>query len=138
MAAGFWDYEKQRDDSYIYDCLCGQTYNNIKCINCSHESECFENFLDLSLPMVPHASSLEGLLTEFFEPEKLSDFYLCSECGKSSKKSIKTLQLWRVPRFLIFHLKRSQFGTKNTDPISIPESLTLKPYMTLSSTNVVR
>lgn len=38
MAAEYWSYEKGRDDSYIYDTLCGQTYNNIRCINCSYES----------------------------------------------------------------------------------------------------
>jgi len=88
--------------------------------------------------MVPHASSLEDLLSSFFEPEKLSDFYLCNKCGKSSKKSTKTLQIWRVPRFLIIHLKRSQFGKKNTDPITIPESLSLKSYMTISSDKSAR
>ena len=36
MASTFWEYEKQREDSYIYDCLCGQIYNNIKCIGCTH------------------------------------------------------------------------------------------------------
>lgn len=38
MAAEYWCYEKERDDSYIYDALCGQVYNNIRCINCSHQS----------------------------------------------------------------------------------------------------
>lgn len=38
MATIFWEYEKERDNSYIYDTLCGQIYNNIRCINCNHES----------------------------------------------------------------------------------------------------
>ena len=88
--------------------------------------------------MVPHMSTLEELLAEFFQPEKLSDFYLCSNCGKSSKKSTKSLQLWRVPRFVIIHLKRSQFGKKNNEAISIPESLSFKPYMKLSSKNNIK
>lgn len=50
---------------------------------------------------------------------------------------MKTMQFWRVPRFLIMQLKRSQFGKKNTDPIKIPESLNLKDYMTLSSKNSI-
>ncbi len=90
--------------------------------------------MDLSLPMSSKARSLEGLLQDFFEPEKLSDYYLCGNCNKSSKKSLKTIQLWRAPRFLIIHLKRSQFGKKNTDAITLPLSFTLKQFMTLSST----
>lgn len=70
--------------------------------------------------MVAGAKSLDDLLQDFFEPEKLSDYYLCGNCNKSSKKSTKTIQLWRVPKFLIIHLKRSQFGKKNVDPISVP------------------
>ena len=134
MASSYWTYEKEREDSYIYDSFCGQTYNNIKCINCQHESECFENFLDLSLPMLPKTTSLQQLLDSYFEPEKLSDFYRCDHCGKSSKRSTKTTQPWRLPKFLIIHLKRSQFGKKNTDPIELPDSLSFKKYMTLSST----
>jgi ubiquitin C-terminal hydrolase len=129
MAAAFWEYYKLRDDSYIYDSLCGQLYNNIKCINCDHQSESFENFLDLSVPMVPAAKSLEDLLDSFFFPEKLADFYMCGECGKSAKKSTKTVELWRVPRFLIIQLKRPQFGKKNTEPITVPESLSLRKFM---------
>jgi ubiquitin C-terminal hydrolase len=68
MATLYWNYEKSRDDSYIYDALCGQTYNNIHCINCGHESECFENFLDISIPMAPNARSVDDLLQDFFEP----------------------------------------------------------------------
>lgn len=66
MAAEFWSYEKQRDDSYIYDSLCGQIYNNVRCINCNNESYGFENFLDLSIPMIQNKLSLDELLTEFF------------------------------------------------------------------------
>jgi len=62
MATAYWNYYKQRDDSYIYDSLCGQLYNNISCINCDHQSQSFENFLDLSIPMMTGAHSLEDLL----------------------------------------------------------------------------
>jgi ubiquitin C-terminal hydrolase len=86
--------------------------------------------------MVPRCLSLEDLLEEFFEPEKLSDYYLCGNCNKSSKKSTKTLQIWRAPRFLIIHLKRSQFTKKNNDPIKLPETLSMKSFMTMSSTLV--
>jgi hypothetical protein len=43
------------------------------------------------------------------------------------------MELWRAPPFLIIQLKRSQFGKKNTDSITIPDNLNLKNYMNLSS-----
>lgn len=64
----------------------------------------------------------------------MSDYYFCSSCKKSSKKSLKRTELWRNPNYLIIQLKRSQFGRKNNDQIQIPvRCLNLKPYLTKSS-----
>jgi len=58
LADEYWEYYKKRDDSYIYDSLAGQIYNNIKCVNCSKESNTFDNCLDLSLPIVKGKDTL--------------------------------------------------------------------------------
>lgn len=65
----------------------------------------------------------------------MTDFYNCEFCGKSNKKSIKTTKFWRTPEYLIIHLKRSQFGRKNTDLIKFPiDHMSVKNYMSDEST----
>ena len=80
----------------------------------------------MSLPIVSSSSTLDNLLKSFFTEEKLNDYYNCQNCKKSSKFALKKMELWKLPKFLIIHLKRSQFGHKNTSPIAIPETLKLK------------
>ena len=58
----YWSEYKKVDDSYIYDSLCGQVCNFVTCVNCKNTSVNFDNFLDLSLPLVKGHDSLEGLL----------------------------------------------------------------------------
>lgn len=83
------------------------------------------------MPMIKGRNRLEDLLKEYFDVEALSDFYYCSSCKKSSKKSLKRSELWRNPNYLIVQLKRSQFGRKNSERIRIPvKCLNLKPYFT--------
>ena len=52
LAEEYWNYYKNVDDSYIYDSFCGQICNSVSCASCHHESISFDNFLDISLPMV--------------------------------------------------------------------------------------
>ena len=52
LAHEYADYYKQRDDSYIYDSLGGQIYNQVTCANCKNQSVSFDNCLDLSLPLI--------------------------------------------------------------------------------------
>ena len=109
------------------------------CINCKNTSINFDNFLDLSLPLVKGINTLEGLLHEYFGEESLSDFYVCSKCGKSSKKSMKRSELWRCPNYLIIQLKRSQFGRKNSERIKIPvKCLNVRPFMSSSNYFIIQ
>lgn len=59
LAHEYFEYYKQRDESYIYDCFGGQLYNNIECVNCHSQSISFENCLDLSLPLVRGKAKLD-------------------------------------------------------------------------------
>ncbi len=114
----------------MYDSFGGQIYNNIKCINCQNQSISFENCLDISLPIVKGKNDLGQLLKEFFGEERLCDFYKCEYCGETNKHSTKSTKFWRTPEILIIHLKRSQFGKKNQDPITFPmDYLSLKSHI---------
>lgn len=69
-------------------------------------------------------------MDEFFNEQKLNDFYRCDFCNQTNKHSVKTSKIWRTPEILIIHLKRSQFGKKNNEKISFPtELLSLKDNM---------
>lgn len=52
---------------------------------------------------------LERLIEQFFKEEDLEDdLYKCMKCGKTN--SCKKLNLWRLPKILVVHLKRFNFG----------------------------
>ncbi len=41
LADEYFQYYKQKDDSFVYDCFGGQLYNNIECVNCHSQSISF-------------------------------------------------------------------------------------------------
>ena len=54
---------------------------------------------------------LERMIEHFFKEEELEpDHYKCanSNCGKTN--STKKIFLWRLPKILVIHLKRFNFG----------------------------
>lgn len=58
--------------------LCKQ----VKCLNCRHESERYENIMDLTLEIYGWVESLEDALTQFTTPEDL-DGENMYRCGRS-------------------------------------------------------
>lgn len=58
----------------LYVLLC-----QVKCLRCHHESECYENIMDLSLEIFGWVESLEDALTQFTSPEDLDgeNMYRC-------------------------------------------------------------
>lgn len=118
------------DDSYIYDVFCGELCSFVNCSNCNYQSLTLECFLDLSLPLIKGATSVEELMSAYFDSELLCDYYKCEACHKSVKNSMKKIDLWNPPNNLIINLKRSQFGKKNVDNITIPiNGLNMKKFM---------
>ena len=89
--------------------------SRIICLTCNNKSLAFDNFLDLSLSFTRGLKMLEEcnldrLIEHFLKPETLDDSYYCSKC-KKHRKSEKKFSFWKLPKILVFHLKRFSFGT---------------------------
>eukprot|EP00038_Savillea_parva_P008414 m.176810 g.176810 ORF g.176810 m.176810 type:complete len:1169 (-) comp14238_c0_seq1:66-3572(-) len=106
-----WDHHRLRNQSAILDLFQGQFKSTITCQSCGHTSTTFEPFTCLSLPLVGrNAVSIEQCLQAFSRPEMLTgnNQWRCPKC-KRDRDARKTIQIWRLPRVLIVHLKRFYF-----------------------------
>lgn len=88
----------------------------------------FEAFLDLSVELHMHSSTLQQLLGRFTTSEYLGLFQ-CDGCHDFTCVR-KQLTVEKAPNVLTIQLKRfSRHGTKNNQQISFPCTLDLGPYM---------
>uniref|UniRef100_A0A671RF00 ubiquitinyl hydrolase 1 n=1 Tax=Sinocyclocheilus anshuiensis TaxID=1608454 RepID=A0A671RF00_9TELE len=112
-----WQRHLDRDDSKIVDLFSGQLRSSLHCSVCSHYSNTFDVFCDLSLPI----------------PKK-SDYgrTMCERCNRRTETT-KRLTIQRFPRILVMHLNRftmSRYSiSKSTVPVSFPlNGLDLGPF----------
>ena len=73
--------------------------------------------------------SLDKAVTHFLKEDMLDskDLYKCDKCQQSSKARIKT-ELSRLPKILIFHLKRFTFPSMK----KIKGKVKYAPYINMS------
>ncbi|KAL9249556.1 Ubiquitin carboxyl-terminal hydrolase 23-like protein [Drosera capensis] len=107
-------YEK----SLVHKIFGGRLRSRVKCLQCSHCSDKFDPFLDLSLE-IARADSLHKALLHFTAAEKLDDgekHYHCEKC-RQKVKALKQLTVDKAPYVLAFHLKRfgSHFSGQKID-----------------------
>ncbi|KAH7853616.1 hypothetical protein Vadar_004756 [Vaccinium darrowii] len=113
--------------SIIVDLFHGQCQSKLVCPVCETKSSTFERFQDLSLPLPPTESesdtiTLDQCLQTYVQKEILGpkdewlahipieilgpkDEWNCPNC-KTDQPANKKLDLWRLPKILIIHLKR--------------------------------
>ncbi len=106
----------------------------MKCLTCEKESANFEVFMDLTLPIVKKTNcSLSDCLSLFLEPEQLNEDsnWFCPVC-KQLKKAAKKIEIWKLPKLLIIHLKRFRNHVNLTDKI---ETMVDYPLENLSFEN---
>ncbi|XP_030626137.1 ubiquitin carboxyl-terminal hydrolase 21 [Chanos chanos] len=139
-ASAMWKKHLERDDSKIVDLFSGQLRSSLHCSVCSHYSNTFDVFCDLSLP-IPKVMSQSGsvvtlreCLDLFSQEEKLDEENspLCERCNRRTE-STKRLTIQRFPKVLVIHLNRftmSKYSIcKSTVYVSFPLSkLNLGPY----------
>ncbi|XP_043689452.1 ubiquitin carboxyl-terminal hydrolase 15-like [Telopea speciosissima] len=130
--------EKQVDSSLQETTLIQHTFgghlrSKVKCLRCHHESERYENIMDLTLEINGWVESLEDALTQFTAPEDLDgeNMYRCGRCAKYVKAR-KQLSIHEAPNILTIVLKRFQKGRygKINKCITFPEMLDMIPFMT--------
>ncbi|XP_059396656.1 ubiquitin carboxyl-terminal hydrolase 21-like isoform X3 [Carassius carassius] len=138
-AFAMWQRHLDRDDSKIVDLFSGQLRSSLHCSVCSHYSNTFDVFCDLSLP-IPKKSdygqtvTLRECLDLFSHEEKLDkeNSPMCERCNRRTE-STKRLTIQRFPRILVMHLNRftmSRYSiSKSTVPVSFPlNGLDLGPF----------
>ncbi|XP_047949758.1 uncharacterized protein LOC125195657 isoform X2 [Salvia hispanica] len=122
-------YEK----SLVHKIFGGQLRSQVKCMQCSHCSNKFDPFLDLSLE-IHKSDSLYKALDHFTSRELLDGGareYQCDQC-KEKVKASKQLTVQKAPQVLAVHLKRfSSYapGQKVDKRVAFEPTLDLKPFV---------
>jgi len=141
QAAEAWQYARKWYDSVVDDIFGGMLQSTVICGECEHASYCFDPFLDLSLQIAGRTGgcSVTDCLSAFTEVEilKKTDGYRCERC-KRVVKATKQLQIYRLPKVLIVHLKRfssssglgrfSSFSKNNNSVRITSRGLNFTPY----------
>ncbi|OAY76394.1 Ubiquitin carboxyl-terminal hydrolase 15 [Ananas comosus] len=119
-----------QETTLIQQIFGGRLRSKVKCLRCYHESERYENIMDLTLEIHGWVESLEDALTQFTAPEDL-DGENMYRCGR------KQLSLHEVPNILTIVLKRFQTGQfgKINKCVTFPDMLDMIPFVTGTADN---
>lgn len=124
---------KLQETTFIQHTFGGQLRSKVKCLRCHHESDRYENFMDLTLEIFGRVESLEDALAQFTSPENLDgeNMYRCGRCA-TYVRARKQLAIQEAPNILTIVLKRFQEGSygKLNKCITYPEMLDMIPFMT--------
>ncbi|TXG66641.1 hypothetical protein EZV62_007916 [Acer yangbiense] len=122
-----------QETTFIQQTFGGRLKSKVKCLSCYHESERYENIMDLTLEIFGWVESLEDALTQFTTSEDLDgeNMYRCGRCA-TYVRARKQLSIHEAPNILTIVLKRFQEGRygKLNKCISFPELLDMIPFMT--------
>ncbi|MBA0861065.1 hypothetical protein Goshw_024046 [Gossypium schwendimanii] len=122
-----------QETTFIQHTFGGRLRSKVKCLRCFHESERYENIMDLTLEIYGWVESLEDALTQFTTPEDLDgeNMYRCGRCV-GYVRARKQLCIDEAPNILTIVLKRFQEGKygKINKCITFPDMLDMVPFMT--------
>ncbi|CAK7351685.1 unnamed protein product [Dovyalis caffra] len=122
-----------QETTFIQYTFGGRLRSKVKCLRCHHESERYENIMDLTLEIFGWVESLEDALTQFTTPEELDgeNMYRCGRCA-AYVRARKQLSIHEAPNILTIVLKRFQEGKygKINKCITFPDMLDMIPFMT--------
>ncbi|KAM1539438.1 hypothetical protein ACFX10_004227 [Malus domestica] len=98
-----------QETTFIQHTFGGHLRSKVKCLRCHHESERYENIMDLTLEIFGWVESLEDALTQFTTPEDLDgeNMYRCGRCA-AYVRARKQLSIHEAPNILTIVLKRFQ------------------------------
>ncbi|CAN6446309.1 unnamed protein product [Victoria cruziana] len=122
-----------QETTFIQQTFGGCLRSKVMCLKCHHESERFENIMDLTLEIPAWVESLEDALAQFTSAEDLDgeNKYRCGRCS-TYVRARKQLNIHEAPNVLTIVLKRFQTGKygKITKCITFPAMLDMIPFMT--------
>lgn len=127
-----WERYLEGDTSLIVDMFQGQYLSRLQCLTCRHTSTTYNAFSTLSLPIVSHKllsqhSSLKACFEEFVKPEVLTgdNAWFCPHC-QTKRRTVKTLQISRLPPVLVIHLKRFKRTSSGVNKLETPVDYPLR------------
>lgn len=135
LASTTWNNFLQKEFSIIKNLFGGMYRNNIICDLCKNETNNFDIFQILQLPIFEN--SLYTSLDHFIKSEQLDEDnkLLCEKCNHHNRAN-KHIKLWSVPKVLIIQFKRfktneyGQITSKNNIYIDYPvENLDMIKYI---------
>lgn len=102
----FWKRHLEQNKSIISDLFEGIFMSTLTCTVCKGQSNTFEVFNCLSLP-IPSESrcQLRDCLNHFSNPERIDAVWECPRC-KQKREADKKIVICKLPKILIIHLKR--------------------------------
>ncbi|XP_057998638.1 ubiquitin carboxyl-terminal hydrolase 15-like [Hevea brasiliensis] len=93
-----------QEATFILHAFGGRLRSKFKYLRCHHESERYENMMDLTLEIFGWVESLEDALTQFTTPEELDGENMCTTFVRATKQ----LSIHEAPNILTIVLKRFQ------------------------------
>ncbi|GAA5989120.1 hypothetical protein JCM11641_007603 [Rhodosporidiobolus odoratus] len=122
--------------SPLHQLFGGRLRSRVHCMSCGHNSDTFDNMLDLSLDL-NGAKSLKDALGNLVKVDRLSggNKYKCEKCKKLVNAE-KSFTIEEAPLVLTIHLKRfTPLGKKIGGLVKYPEVLKLGDFMSDPSLN---
>ncbi|KAF3330873.1 ubiquitin carboxyl-terminal hydrolase 15-like protein [Carex littledalei] len=127
---------KLQETTLIQQIFGGRLRSKVIYMRCHHESERYENIMDLTLEINGWVESLEDALTQFTSPEDLDgeNMYRYERCS-AYVRARKQLSVHEVPNILTIVLKRFQSGKygKINKCVTLPEMLDMIPFVTVTA-----
>ncbi|XP_074601899.1 uncharacterized protein LOC141855682 [Brevipalpus obovatus] len=117
----FWTHHTSHSQSIVAELFEGLLMSSLKCTVCNKQSNTFEVFTNLSLPI---PTSMEGectlahCLDLFTDEERLTGeaAWRCPSC-KTKRDAIKRIRICKLPKILVIHLNRFSYEGKLREKI---------------------
>ncbi|KAJ9455835.1 putative ubiquitin carboxyl-terminal hydrolase 11 [Diplonema papillatum] len=148
LARMWWEYHLKQNLSFVVSLFHGQLRSIVTCLSCGHVSKAFDPMMYLSLPLPDKTRGGKLDLSSCFdtymdlEEVKGQNEWYCSKC-KKHRPFRKEVALWKLPAYLIIHLKRfkySLYGTvtsKITTPVDFPTSFSPARWLARSMSDTI-
>jgi len=127
-------HDRLDETTLIHSVFGGYLLNRLHCCSCKNDSNTFNSFLDLSLPLEKHVESVVDALQHFTTTDDCD--WVCNSChSRIPNGATKQLLIFNTPRSFILHLKRFTFdpssgkSVKNQRPIAFSVTLNVTPFI---------
>lgn len=132
----FWKRHLELNKSIISDLFEGIFMSTLTCTVCMGQSNTFEVFNCLSLPIPSQTRChVRECLSHFSNPERIDAAWECPRC-KQKREADKKIVICKLPKILIIHLKRFSLDGRWRQKLQTTVDFPLRD-LSVDSTNVL-